>query len=89
MQCRIEPAIPLLDTAEIVAGEIHVQPTFTGAAPGFAGVAVSKFRVATLPAASTVELRITVNGQDSNTVLSPCRVVRILTLEEKVWKGWK
>ena len=47
------PAIPLLDTAEIVAGEIHVQPTFTGAAPGFAGVAVSKFRVATLPAAST------------------------------------
>jgi uncharacterized protein (TIGR03437 family) len=60
-----------LDTAEIVAGSVHLQPTFTGAAPGFVGVAASKFRIASLPAASTVELRITVNGQDSNTVLLP------------------
>jgi uncharacterized protein (TIGR03437 family) len=65
------PAIPVVDTAEIVAGSVHLQPTFTGAAPGFVGVAVSKFRIASLPAASTVELRITVNGQDSNTVLLP------------------
>jgi uncharacterized protein (TIGR03437 family) len=65
------PAIPLADTAEIVAGSAHLQPTFTGAAPGFVGVAVSKFRIASLPAASTMELRITVNGQDSNTVLLP------------------
>ncbi len=66
------PIAPLVDTAEIVAGGLRLQPTFSGAAPGFVGVAATKLRIsANLPAASSVELRIVVNGQDSNTVLLP------------------
>ena len=58
--------------AEVVAGALRLQPSFTGAAPGFVGVASSKIRItANLPAASSLEVRIVVNGQDSNTVLLP------------------
>ncbi len=66
------PVAPLADSAEVVAGALRLQPTFTGAAPGFVGVASSKIRIiADLPGASSLELRIVVNGQDSNTVLLP------------------
>lgn len=66
------PATPLADSAEIVAGSLRLQPTFTGAAPGFVGVAASKLRITSdLPGASSVEIRISVNGQESNTVLLP------------------
>ncbi len=66
------PVAPLDDTAEVVVGALRLQPAFTGAAPGFVGVASSKIRIiADLPGASSLELRIVVNGQDSNTVLLP------------------
>ena len=66
------PIASIADTAEVVAGAVRLQPTFTGAAPGFVGIASSKIRItADLPGASSVELRIVVNGQDSNTVLLP------------------
>jgi len=66
------PIAPLADNAEVVAGSLRIQPTFSGAAPGFVGVSSSKIRItANLPAASSVEIRIVVNGQDSNTVLLP------------------
>jgi uncharacterized protein (TIGR03437 family) len=66
------PVVSLADPAEVVAGSFRLQPTFTGAAPGFVGVAASKIRITSnLPGASSLELRIVVNGQDSNTVLLP------------------
>ena len=66
------PIASIADTAEVVVGAVRLQPTFTGAAPGFVGIASSKIRITSdLPGASSVELRIVVNGQDSNTVLLP------------------
>ena len=66
------PVASIADPAEVVAGALRLQPAFTGAAPGLVGVASSKIRIsADLPGASSVELRIVVNGQDSNTVLLP------------------
>jgi uncharacterized protein (TIGR03437 family) len=36
------PIAPLADPAEVVAGSVRLQPIFSGAAPGFVGVAASK-----------------------------------------------
>ncbi len=66
------PVAALTDPAQIAAGSIQLQPSFSGAAAGFVGIASSKFRIAKdLPGAASIDLRITVNGQDSNTVLLP------------------
>jgi uncharacterized protein (TIGR03437 family) len=63
--------LSLADGADITAGSLKIQPTFTGAAPGYVGVDAIKFRVANLPAAAAIDFRITVNGADSNTLLLP------------------
>jgi uncharacterized protein (TIGR03437 family) len=62
----------LLDPVEISAGDQSVTPTWTGAAPGLIGTVITKFKIDdSLPAASNVELAVTVNGKASNKVLLP------------------
>jgi uncharacterized protein (TIGR03437 family) len=64
--------LPLVDTVEIVAGGLVLQPLWAGAATGFVGATIVRLRIGDeLPAASTVECKVRVNGFESNTVLLP------------------
>ncbi|HUS06608.1 MAG TPA: hypothetical protein VMZ52_09945 [Bryobacteraceae bacterium] len=66
------PAVKLTDPADLIGGGFPFQPSFMGAAPGFAGVAAAKFRIPKeLPGAASVEMRIRVNGAESNVVILP------------------
>ena len=66
------PAYKLADPVSIVIGDLRVDPVWCGAAPGFVGTVVTRLKISDdLPAATTVELRVQVNGKDSNTVLLP------------------
>ncbi len=62
----------LLDPLLIAAGDQPIQPVWTGAAPGTVGTAVTKFKIDDgMPAASNLELTVSVNGKSSNKVLLP------------------
>jgi uncharacterized protein (TIGR03437 family) len=64
----------LADPVEIRVGDNVIQPLSATAAIGFVGVTAIRFRVGEeLPAAATVELRVAVNGRESNTVLLPLK----------------
>jgi uncharacterized protein (TIGR03437 family) len=66
------PAFPLADQVEIVAGDRPLETAWAGAAPGFVGTQAAQFRVTEdLPAASSVELKVLVNGVASNAALLP------------------
>jgi len=66
------PTFPLADQAELVFSGKVVKPDFTGAAPGRVGVAEVRFHIADpFPTGTTVEIKVQVNGQASNTVLLP------------------
>ncbi len=66
------PAFPLEDQAELEFSGKTVQPEFTGAAPGRVGVTEVRFQIASpFPTASTIEIKVQVNGQTSNTVWLP------------------
>jgi uncharacterized protein (TIGR03437 family) len=66
------PVVKLVDAAELVAAEVTFQPAFAGAAPGYAGVASTRFKIPKeVPGASSVEMKIRVNGKESNMVLLP------------------
>lgn len=66
------PAYPLADAVTVLAGEAVIEPAFSGAAPGQVGTVITRFRVPdSLPEATTVDLKVRVNGQDSNTVQLP------------------
>jgi uncharacterized protein (TIGR03437 family) len=64
--------LPLADPVEVLAGDFRLSPVWSGAAPGYAGLAATRFKITSeLPAASTLELRVSVNGRESNKVLLP------------------
>lgn len=66
------PAYPLADPLTVIAGDQRFDPVWSGAAAGYSGAAVTRWLVpSSLPASSTVELRVEVNGKASNTVLLP------------------
>ena len=66
------PKYLLVDTVEAFAGDLPVEPEFAGGAPGSSGMDVLKIKITEeLPHASTVEFKIRINNEESNTVLLP------------------
>jgi uncharacterized protein (TIGR03437 family) len=68
------PAPPpaLADSVSISVGNQNPTPTWSGAAPGYAGVSMTKFQVPpTLAGSGTVQLTVSVNSANSNTVMLP------------------
>ena len=64
--------LALADPVEIPVGERTVQPVWAGAATGHVGVTAVQVRIGEeFPAATNFELRVRVNGRESNTVLLP------------------
>jgi uncharacterized protein (TIGR03437 family) len=64
--------LPLADVVEVVAGDLVMQPLWSGAAVGYVGANAVRMRIGDeLPAASTVECKVRVNGVESNKVLLP------------------
>ncbi|MBZ5610614.1 MAG: hypothetical protein LAP38_20310 [Acidobacteriia bacterium] len=67
-----DPPPALADSLNISAADLSPVPAWTGAAPGYTGVAVTKFQVPDgMTPGSNVPLKVTVNGVDSNTVMLP------------------
>jgi uncharacterized protein (TIGR03437 family) len=63
-------ALKLVDAVEVLIGGQAIEPAFAGAAAGQIGVVAVRFQVPEgLPAAA--ELRVRVNGRESNGVLLP------------------
>jgi uncharacterized protein (TIGR03437 family) len=64
------PPATLLDPVEIVTGDVRIQPTFAGAAPGLTGMTSTRFRI---PSGVTgaISFKVVVNGRESNTVVLP------------------
>ena len=66
------PPNPLRDIVEIVAGGAVVIPEFAGAAPGTAGLSAVRFTVPPdWPAGQAMDLRVRVNGKESNSAILP------------------
>ena len=68
------PAPPpaLADSVSISVGNQNPTPTWSGAAPGYAGVSMTTFQVPpTLAGSGTVQLTVSVNSANSNTVMLP------------------
>jgi uncharacterized protein (TIGR03437 family) len=66
------PQYRLADPLTVISGDLRFDADWSGAAPGLVGAALTRFRLtADVPAATTIELRVQVNGKDSNTVLLP------------------
>lgn len=66
------PDYKAVDLVEIVAANQVYAPEWSGAAPGWAGMASVRFRVPeTLPPGSVLEFAVRVGGRLSNTVLLP------------------
>lgn len=67
-----DPPPALVDTVGIVAGDQNPAPTWTGAAAGYTGVAVTKFKIPDgMPSGTAVPVSVNVNGVVSNTVMLP------------------
>ena len=66
------PPPALVDSVSVSLGDQNPVPTWTGAAPGFTGLAVTKFQVPDgMSGGTNVPVKVTVNGVDSNTVMLP------------------
>jgi len=66
------PPNPLVDPVQIQLGDFQPAPTWSGASTDVIGMQVTRFQITPdMPAATTLELKITVNGRTSNTVLLP------------------
>lgn len=66
------PEFRLVDPVEVFAGDLLLEPVFVGGAPEFSGTDVIRLRIGDeLPGGSTVELKVRINGRESNTVLFP------------------
>jgi len=64
------PAATLADTVEVVLSGARLQPAFAGAAPGLIGITTTRFRIGQSGSGAS-ELKVVVNGKESNTVLLP------------------
>jgi len=66
------PPPALADTVSINLGDQNPAPTWTGAAPGFAGVDMTTFQVpASLAGSGTLQVTVSVNSANSNSVMLP------------------
>jgi len=66
------PEFPALDKVTAVAGDLKLTPEFAGGAPGANGMDLVKIKITKeLPAASTLEFKLRINGRESNTALLP------------------
>jgi uncharacterized protein (TIGR03437 family) len=69
-----QPQFKISDSVSVVAGDLSISPDNAFAAPGKIGIDAIQFRLPAGPwNGSNVSLHITVNGQDSNTVMLPVR----------------
>jgi uncharacterized protein (TIGR03437 family) len=69
-----DPPPALADSVTVSAAGQTPKTMWSGAAPGFTGVALTRFRVPEdLPAGTNVPLKVSVNGAESNTVMLPLR----------------
>jgi uncharacterized protein (TIGR03437 family) len=66
----VSPAFPMADPVEVIAGATPIQPAFAGAAPGLVGLTTTRFRVDGA-ATGPIEVKVVVNGKESNTVILP------------------
>ncbi len=66
------PEFRLADPVEVLLGDRPLQPDWAGGAPGLSGTDLLRLRVPQeLEAPATVELKVRINAQESNTVLLP------------------
>ena len=66
------PVYKLADSVELFAGEFSAAATTTTAAVSMIGTVASRFRIVPeFPSGPAIELRVRVNGQESNKVLLP------------------
>jgi uncharacterized protein (TIGR03437 family) len=63
------PAVALVDPVDVVIAGAPLRPTFAGAAPGLTGMTATRFRVGAV--SGNVEIKVMVNGRESNTVVLP------------------
>jgi uncharacterized protein (TIGR03437 family) len=67
----VEPAYRLLDAVDVLAGDLRIEPSWTGAAAGHVGVSLVRLRIPDGLATGSVPLRLIINQRSSNTVLLP------------------
>jgi uncharacterized protein (TIGR03437 family) len=66
------PPNPLIDALQIQLGDFQPAPMWSGASDDVIGMQVTRFQITPdLPTGATLELKVTVNGRTSNTVLLP------------------
>ena len=65
-----QPAYNLVDNVELLAGDFRAVATSASAAQGMLGTVASRFKIAPeFPSGTAIEIRVRVNGQESNKVL--------------------
>jgi uncharacterized protein (TIGR03437 family) len=64
------PAINLTDPIDVSVGGILLRPEWSGAMPGYSGVSATRIKLSGL-AAGPAELKVAINGVESNTVVLP------------------
>ena len=66
------PPPAVADPITLLVGDVVTAPAWSGAAAGYAGLAATRFKLTEhMPGSPNMGLRITVQGQISNTVLLP------------------
>ena len=66
------PPAALADSVQLWVGDVAITPNWSGAASGYAGVTATRFKITDVwPASTNVELKVTVNGRPSNSVILP------------------
>ncbi len=64
-------AFALADSVEVLGSDLRIEPEWTGAATGLIGVTACRVRIGETLPSGTLELKVRVNGRDSNTVWLP------------------
>jgi uncharacterized protein (TIGR03437 family) len=68
------PAPGLADSVNLSTGDQVMSTMWSGAAPGYTGITLTKFKVPDgIESGATVPVKVTVNGANSNTVMVPIR----------------
>ncbi|HEY6392031.1 MAG TPA: hypothetical protein VIX89_12180 [Bryobacteraceae bacterium] len=66
------PAPAVADSVNLSTGDQVTSTMWSGAAPGYTGLTLTKFKVPdSMQSGATVPVKVTVNGADSNTVMVP------------------
>jgi uncharacterized protein (TIGR03437 family) len=66
------PLYPLLDRLDLLVGERVIETSWSGAAAGYIGLAVTRFKVPEdLASGVSLDIRVRINGRESNTVSLP------------------